>query len=200
MNLGSPSWSNLEYAKAVHWYLKSADQGNAHAQVILGNCCEIGHGVPQDYSKAVRLYQKAAEQGNAQAQVNIVICFYYALGVSLDYAKAVHWYQKAADQGAQVKLENCDKSGYRVPQEYCEAVISYRNPVDQGYTSAQAWLGLCYENSHGVPQYYNEAEIWYQVSADNGDEYGRTGLANIDKNRTSKPPKAFNEGYLICQV
>ncbi|KAJ3065420.1 hypothetical protein HDU99_004168, partial [Rhizoclosmatium hyalinum] len=90
---------------------------------------------------------------------------------------------KVADQGAQVKLENCDENGERVPQEYCKAVISYQNAIDQGYASAQAWLGLCYENGYGVPQDYNEAEIRYQTAANNGHEFGRTCLANIHKNK-----------------
>ena len=37
-----------DYAQAVHWFRKAAEQGHAEAQDSLGRCYEHGHGVPQD--------------------------------------------------------------------------------------------------------------------------------------------------------
>ena len=53
--------------KALEWYTKAAEQGDATAQYNLGACYEYGEGVEQDMEKAVELYRKAAEQGDADA-------------------------------------------------------------------------------------------------------------------------------------
>ena len=52
-----------DYAEAVKWYRKAADQGYAAAQTNLGLMYAHGQGVPQDYVEAVKWYRKAADQG-----------------------------------------------------------------------------------------------------------------------------------------
>ena len=52
-------------SKAVEWYAKAAEQGDADAQDNLGSCYENGDGVSQDKRKAVEWYIKAAEQGRS---------------------------------------------------------------------------------------------------------------------------------------
>ena len=56
------------YAEAVRWYTKAAEQGYASAQINLALIYLQGHGVKQDYAEALRWYTKAAEQGHAEAQ------------------------------------------------------------------------------------------------------------------------------------
>jgi len=70
-----------DYAEAVKWFRKAAEQGDADAQGFLGVMCYIGDGVPEDKTEAVKWYRKAAEQGHARAQ--------NALGVMYDYGKGV---------------------------------------------------------------------------------------------------------------
>ena len=57
-----------DYAEAVRWYRKAADQGDADAQFCLGVMYYNGNGVKQDYAEAVRWYFKAAEQGHEEAK------------------------------------------------------------------------------------------------------------------------------------
>ncbi|WP_418642377.1 protein kinase domain-containing protein [Vibrio chaetopteri] len=54
--------------KAVKWFRKSADQGNAKAQYNLASMYEQGRGVDKDMTEAVRWYVKSAKQGNKDAQ------------------------------------------------------------------------------------------------------------------------------------
>jgi uncharacterized protein len=49
-----------DYAEALKWYLRAADQGDANAQFRLGTMYEQGHGVPQDYILAHMHYDLAA--------------------------------------------------------------------------------------------------------------------------------------------
>ena len=88
-----------DYAEAVRWYRKAADQGNADAQFSLGYMYDNGQGVPQDYAEAARWYRKAADQGDADAQFNLGYMYDKGQGVPQDYAEAARWYRKAADQG-----------------------------------------------------------------------------------------------------
>ena len=57
-----------DYAEAVKWCRKAAEQNYAPAQSNLGQCYCGGRGVQQDYAEAVKWYRKAAEQGYAHAQ------------------------------------------------------------------------------------------------------------------------------------
>lgn len=53
--------------KAVEWYSKAAEQGNASAQCNLGYMYEEGRGVLQSNEKAKYWYTKAANQGERDA-------------------------------------------------------------------------------------------------------------------------------------
>jgi TPR repeat protein len=56
-----------DYAEALRWYGKSADQGYARAQYNLGHMHYHGQGVRQDHAEAFLLYRKAADQGDEYA-------------------------------------------------------------------------------------------------------------------------------------
>ena len=60
-----------DYKKAVEWYTKAAEQGNAQGQFNLGYMYRNGKGVTKDDKKAVEWYTKSAEQGNAHGQNNL---------------------------------------------------------------------------------------------------------------------------------
>ena len=92
---GNESYKKGDYSEAVKWFRKSAEQGNAKGQDVLGMMYELGHVVSQDYSEAIKWYRKAAEQGNAMAQDHLGNMYYWGNGVSQDYSEAVKWYRKA---------------------------------------------------------------------------------------------------------
>lgn len=52
------------YAEATNWYRKSAEQGDAESQLILGFMYEKGLGVRKDLNEAEKWFRKAKEQGN----------------------------------------------------------------------------------------------------------------------------------------
>ena len=89
-----------DYAQAMSWYRRAADQGFALAQNDVGDLYANGQGVTRDDAQALSWYRKAADQGNAAAQTNLGL--FYANGrggVAQDFAQAADWYRKAADQG-----------------------------------------------------------------------------------------------------
>ncbi len=49
-----------DYAEAVRWYRKAAEQGYARVQVVLGTMYELGRDVPHDHVQAHMWFNLAA--------------------------------------------------------------------------------------------------------------------------------------------
>ena len=60
-----------DYAAAMSWYRKAAEQGDAYAQTNLGVMYYSGRGVPQDYVQAHMWWSLAAAKGDADAINNL---------------------------------------------------------------------------------------------------------------------------------
>lgn len=153
-------------------YRKAAEQGDANAQVILGNCYFYGDGVEQSYTEAVRWYLMATEQGNAAAKAWLGRCYAEGLGVKQDDSKAVEFFRKAAEQGDWMALNNLGymyEHGRGVPQSYEEAFKWYRKATEGEYPGRTMWhLGDFYENGKGVQKDYNKALDLYKQAFDKG--------------------------------
>jgi uncharacterized protein len=57
-----------DYAEAVRWYRKAAEQGLANAQFNLGLMYAKGQGVPQDYAEAPMWLNLAASRTSGDVQ------------------------------------------------------------------------------------------------------------------------------------
>jgi TPR repeat protein len=95
LGLGVPQ----DYAAALSWYQKAANQGDAIAQYNLGISYANGRGVPQDYAAAVQWYRKAADQGLPDGQFNLADMYFSGRGVPQDNVMAYMWFDLAAAQG-----------------------------------------------------------------------------------------------------
>jgi hypothetical protein len=171
----SMSFAEKDSGKSFEEYLSLAKQGDAEAQLHLGNMYKKGKGVPKDYKEAVRWYRKAAEQGEAVAQYKLGEMYYSGYGVpEYDLKEAVRWYRKAAEQGeahAQMELGYMYRMGYDgegVPQNYKEAVRWYRKAAEQGYVRTQYTLGVMYRDGEGVPKDLVASYAWLNISAAQG--------------------------------
>ena len=82
------------------WFREAAKQGNARAQVKVGNmhyCDNATLGI--DPVKANEWFEKAAKQGDVYAQFVLGNAYCCARGVEKDYDKANEWFRMAAEQG-----------------------------------------------------------------------------------------------------
>ena len=165
--------------KAVYWYRKAAEQGNAEAQIALGDCYGRGEGVERSYQKAVQWYSKAAELGNAEAQTKLGNCYFEGKGINRDYQRAVHWYEKAAKQQYSVAMNSmgdCCISGRGVKQDKEKGVWWYGIAAEQGNSTAQENLGDCYFLGNGVKRNIRAAARWYWMSAKQGNDKAQLKL------------------------
>ena len=169
---------------AVRWFRKSAEQGNAEAQVMLGHMYWDGSGVALNLTEAVEWYRKSAKQGNAYAQLSLGDMYYHGKGVALDLTEAAEWYRKSAEQGyedAQSTLGDMYYHGKGVALDLTEAAEWYRKSAEQGYADAQHALGDMYYHGKGVALDRTEAAKWYRESAQQGNADAQLSLARIYK-------------------
>ncbi len=68
-NLADWYFNAQNFAEAVKWYRKAADQNNPDAQIRLATCYNAGLGVAQDFAEGTKWYRKAAEENCAEAQL-----------------------------------------------------------------------------------------------------------------------------------
>src|ERR1035437_428720 len=131
-----------DFAEALKWYQKAADQNYAAAQYNIGYLYEHGLGAKKDYVEAVKWYSKAAEQGDGSAECNMGYFYSNGLGVKKDSVEEVKWYRKAAEQGeaeAQYNLGINYANGTGVLKDYVE-----------GYK----WILLASANGHKLAPNY----------------------------------------------
>ena len=206
---GDECYDKKDYASAVEYYRKAAEQGNAAAQNRLGICYKIGLGVGKDSNEAIKWYRKAAEQGNAVAQNNMGN--YY--NEHQNYTEAARWYRKAAEQGqiaAQDSLAELYYNGRGVAKDYAEAVKWFRKAAEQGAVGAQYQLGKCYYFGYAVTQSYAEAVKWYRKAAEIGLADAQSslgfcyrmglGVVRDDAEGVKWYRKAAEQGYVKAQI
>ena len=193
--LGKSCEDDRDFAGAVKWYRKAAEQGHAgaktrlsiaesfseaeqgdvRAQNKLGMLYAEGRGVDEDHAEAVKWFRKAAEQGFAAAQFNMGFCYENGRGVYKDLTEAVKWYRKAAAQG---------HSKAREYLSFLENVFA----AEKGDTEAQYKVGNYYFSRNN----FSEAAEWYRKAAEQGHSKARTRLGDCYYN---KGEYFYNRGY-----
>jgi TPR repeat protein len=189
-------------ANDIERLTENAQNGDAIAQMNVGNIYYKGQGVPQNYANAAKWYIQAAEQGIAEAQCMLGFMYDKGYGVPQNYAEALKWSRKAADQGfatAQLILASMYDNGHGVPQDYAEAMKWYRKAADQGEAVSQDNLGAMYERGHGVARDYSEAIRWYRKAAENGDADAENSLGTMYFEGNGVPQN-YEEAYAWLSV
>ncbi|MBS4049932.1 MAG: caspase family protein [Methylomonas sp.] len=90
------AYDRANYASALNIWLPKAQEGDAAAQLYVGEIFEKGLGEKADYQAAAQWYEKAANQGNFQAQLNLGHLYEKGLGVPQNKETAMRWYRKSA--------------------------------------------------------------------------------------------------------
>ena len=130
-----------KWTEALREFKPMAEQGDANAEVNVGNLYLRGLGVEQDYTKAYDWFDKAARQGNVAGQTKLGLMHYYGLGIKEDHAAAAEWFLKAAEQGdpeAALVLGELYNRGDGVTRHPVEAYLWYSVAADLGKEDANA--------------------------------------------------------------
>ena len=119
-----------DYRKAEEFFVRSAEQGIALAQLHLGVMYFDGTKIPQNDRKAFRWYQAAALQGIAKAEYGLGIIYEEGRGTDKNITNAAHWYELAAGQG------------YAAAQNKIGVMYENGNGVIKDSITAYKWLSL----------------------------------------------------------
>ena len=197
---------NQNYAKAIQWFTKLADGGNADAQYYLWNCYSA-EGTQRDTVKAIYWLTKVAERGDTCAQRKLGV--FYAKGqyATQDSSKAIYWFTKAAEQGnvaAQNTLGNSYYYGKGVEQDYSKAVSYYTKAAESGNVEAQLELFYCYMEGEGVQLDSLQIVNWLTKSAEAGNSEAQRILGNINIYENAQKAeywltKAAEQGNALAQ-
>jgi len=155
--------------------MEKAKQGDADAQVKIGDMHAYGQGVPKDEMTAVKWYRKAAESGNAQGRTNLGIMYAQGRGIPNDDAEAFKWFERAAKQGnagAQYNLGilyyRSRVAGVRSQDGPYEAFPWFERAAKQGNAGAQHYLGTMYAKGYGVTKNQVLGYKWLVLAAAHG--------------------------------
>lgn len=96
-----------DYAKALEYYKKPAQNGNMWSMYMMGMIYYYGiNGAAQNYPLAMEWFTKAAEKGSEKAMNFIGVMFKSGFGVAKDAEKAAFWYLQAAEKNDYYSLGN----------------------------------------------------------------------------------------------
>ena len=136
-NLAQVYASEQDFANAINWYRKAAEQGCTNAQLALGETLLQGRkqtvtsaDVPPDADEGVLWLGRAANQGGVQAQIQLGGCYQRGTGVEPNLIEAYKWFALAARQSNAVA---------RVGLEHLQLQMS-RPDIAAGQHAAQLFL------------------------------------------------------------
>ncbi len=132
-----------DYAQAMVWLKKAADQGDLNAMDWIGVIYRDGLGVPQDYAAAAKWYRRAADQNWRFSEVKLADCYLHGRGVPQDNRQAMFWYRKAADQGdpnAEEWVGSFYRDGTGVPVDFAQARAWFQKSADSGRQNGKTLL------------------------------------------------------------
>ena len=168
-----------------------AEQGDPHAQHLMGQLCRDGPLLIPDSQKARHWFAQAAEQDLPEAQ--------YALGKLLlsddwevrDPEESVRWLQKAAGNGNHFAAYQLGKeylTGEAVTKNTAKAVDWFTKSAEAGNQFAQYMLGKLYLAGQGMAQDQTQAMAWFSRSAAQGNQYAQFFL---DRQNDLRPPSVM---------
>lgn len=168
-----------DHEKALDWYRKAAERGNASAMQNIGNMYATGTGIPHDTNNALYWYRKAAMLGNADAMVGIADIYYEGNEVEQDYVLAKNMYQQAAEKGhayAKMKVGFLHAQGLGVEKNDEKAAEWFRSTDSDALFH---YIGISYARGTELAQDYTKAAYWYREAAERNNPDAIYSLAEL---------------------
>ncbi len=160
-------------AKALEWYLKSAELGEQYALARAANAYYWGVGTEKDYTKAEQYALAAAEQYSGEA-CYILGCIYLEEEEKQDFAKSLEYYMKSAEleyTPAYNQVGIIYSYGYGVTEDQEEAFKWFLKGAETGDDVAQYNVGINYLQGRGTKKDRDKAKEYLLLSAAQGYEY-----------------------------
>ena len=178
-----------------------AEQGDPHAQYLMGRLCRDGPLLIPDSQKARHWFAQAAEQNLPEAQ--------YALGKLLlsddrevrNPEEGVRWMRKAAENGDHFAAYQLGKeylTGKAVTKDTAKAAKWFTQSAEAGNQFAQYMLGKLHLTGQGVTRDQTRAMAWFSRSAAQGNQYAQFFLGR--QNDLRPPSVMLAVTRLLCHM
>lgn len=150
--------------KAVEWYRRSAEHGNAIAQGALGYLLSEGIGARKDPSEALRWMKRAFRQLGSSGDANNIAVTYRQIG---NLGQAVRWFKKAVaagDHGDLVQLGvhyywgKGVRTNHAVGARYFRRALQEVDPTWFEHSDALFYLGLAHLEGRGARRSFRLAQ------------------------------------------
>jgi len=136
---------NVNYAQAVAWLKKSAEQGYVEAIYKIGDVYAYGNwGVSKDPVKGVKYYKEASSKGHIVAKNNLAHHLFEGIGCNKNEWDAGKLFKEAAEAGNVTAQHNMGwayhygRAGFGEDKK--KAIAWYQKAAQQGYTESQKEL------------------------------------------------------------
>ena len=180
-----------------------AEDGDAHAQYIIGTAYRDGGLLIPDTAKAQKFLECAAKQEIDAAQ--------YALGKLYlsddadihDSAKGIYWLKRSADSGndyAAYRLGKEYLSGKNVSKDTSTAAEYLRQAANNGNAYAQYLLGKLTLMGEGVPKDMDAAYEWFAAARDNGHGYAEFFMKRMERGEQEPPSVLLSATRLLYHM
>ena len=141
LNQAYEQFEKQNFEASTEYLKKSAELGNAWAQLYYGGSLKKGIGTAQDMTAAVEWFRKSAAQNCSIAFYELGVCYENGEGVERNLDEAETWYQKALDAGikpdAQEALDRVGNLKKEAAPQYLdridpegEAVALYKQAIE----------------------------------------------------------------------
>ncbi|MFN6414704.1 MAG: hypothetical protein ACK4V2_02905 [Pseudomonadota bacterium] len=162
----------IDREKALYWYQRAAEQGDASAQYNLGLLhVKTNSDSTQHKARAFSWIQQAAEK-QFIASYYTLACFYRdGIGTERNDVEAAKWFLLGAENGdalAQLNLGVVYDTGKGVTKDPVQSVKWIRKAAEQGNPTAQYHLSLLYKFGKNVARSSQEAFRWSHMAAKQG--------------------------------
>ncbi len=196
--------------KAMEYYVKAAESGNAQAQCCLANCYFDGRITEQDITLASVWYEKASAQGYEEAivkmkKINKYVEATFTNGLELEksgsYDEAFAAYTEAAkfNHGrALCNLGRCYQKGLGCEKNVKRAFACYLAAIDNGSDIAKFNVAVCYLRGQGTEYSYKKAREYFLLAKESGNKEADKMLELLDARKAKKTADRIYSTY--CAV
>jgi len=162
---------HVDYKKAVKWYKKAAENGNAKGAYNYALMLHDGRGIRKNRKKAFDIFYKLYKIRFLESAFFLGVYYQEGFGVSKNYDLARKYYINGATLGdiyCYNQLGTMYAKGLGVKQDFNFALEYYNTAAELGDSLSMANIGWMYLNGDGVAQNYKEAVKWYERAIEKG--------------------------------
>ena len=148
----------INQQKALEFYTRASEKGNARALYVLGYINETGKLVPKNIHRAINFYQRAIQKDNASAMCAMAYLYGGGHGVPKNSKKAIELYERTIQTNSEPTIYDASYNlatiyyvGDEVPVNEARAIELYKKAIPK-VSHASIYLAEIYCSGREIPK------------------------------------------------